>query len=46
LDLEYIRFLIAIFQVKQVLVATAWRVFRLRMEKMPPDVEGSCEYIE
>jgi hypothetical protein len=28
------------------LVTTAWRVLRLRMEGRPPDMEGSCEYIE
>jgi hypothetical protein len=28
------------------LVATSWRVFRLRMEGRPPDTEGSCECIE
>jgi hypothetical protein len=28
------------------LVTTAWRVLRLRMEERPPDMEGSCEYIE
>jgi Na+/citrate or Na+/malate symporter len=27
-------------------VTTAWRVVRLRMEERPPDMEGSCEYIE
>jgi hypothetical protein len=27
-------------------VTTAWRVLRLRMEERPPDMEGSCEYIE
>ena len=31
---------------KWVPVTTAWRVFRLRMEERPADVEGSCEYIE
>jgi hypothetical protein len=28
------------------LVTTAWHVLRLRMEERPPDMEGSCEYIE
>jgi hypothetical protein len=27
-------------------VTTAWRVLGLRMEERPPDMEGSCEYIE
>ena len=27
-------------------VTTAWSVLRLRMEEQPPDMEGSCEYIE
>jgi hypothetical protein len=27
-------------------VTTAWRVRRLRMERRPPDTEGSCDYIE
>jgi hypothetical protein len=27
-------------------VTTAWRVLRLRMEELPPDMENSCEYIE
>jgi hypothetical protein len=31
---------------KWVPVTTAWRVLRLRMEERPPDMEGSCEYIE
>jgi hypothetical protein len=28
------------------LVTMAWRVLSLRMEGRPPDMEGSCEYIE
>jgi len=28
------------------LVTTAWRVLRLRMERRPPDTDGSCECIE
>jgi hypothetical protein len=31
---------------KWVPVTTAWRVLRLRMEKRPADMEGSCEYFE
>ena len=31
---------------KWVLVTTAWRVLRLRMEERPPDMEGSCKYIK
>jgi hypothetical protein len=31
---------------KWVPVTTAWRVFRLRMEERPPDMESSCEYTE
>jgi hypothetical protein len=31
---------------KWVPVLMAWRVLRLWMEKRPPDMEGSCEYIE
>jgi hypothetical protein len=31
---------------KSVPVTTAWRVLGLRMEERPPDMEGSCEYIE
>jgi hypothetical protein len=31
---------------KWVPITTAWRVLRLRMEERPPDMEGSCEYIE
>jgi hypothetical protein len=31
---------------KWVPVTTALRVLRLRMEERPPDMEGSCEYIE
>jgi hypothetical protein len=31
---------------KWVPVTTTWRVLRLRMEERPPDMEGSCEYIE
>jgi hypothetical protein len=31
---------------KSVPVTTAWRVLRLRMEERPPDMEGSCEYVE
>ena len=27
-------------------VTTAWRVLRLRVKKLPPDMEDSCEYIE
>jgi hypothetical protein len=27
-------------------VTKAWRVLRLRMEERPPDIEGSCEYIQ
>ena len=27
-------------------VNTAWRVLRLRMEERPPNMNGSCEYIE
>jgi hypothetical protein len=30
----------------RVSVTTACRVLRLRMEERPPDMEGSCEYIE
>jgi len=28
------------------LVTTAWRVLRLRMERIPPSSEGSSEYTE
>jgi len=28
------------------LVTMAWRVFRLRMEERPPDMECSCECTE
>jgi hypothetical protein len=28
------------------LVTTAWRVLRLRMEGRPPDMDGNYEYIE
>jgi hypothetical protein len=31
---------------KWVPVTTAWRVLGLRMEERPPDMEGSCKYIE
>jgi hypothetical protein len=31
---------------KWVPVTTAWRFLRLQMEKWPPDIKGSCEYIE
>jgi hypothetical protein len=31
---------------KWVSVTTAWRVLGLRMKERPPDMEGSCEYIE
>jgi hypothetical protein len=31
---------------KCVPVTTAWRVLRLQMDERPPDMEGSCEYIE
>jgi hypothetical protein len=31
---------------KWVPVTTAWSVLRLRMEERPPDMEGSCEYVE
>jgi hypothetical protein len=31
---------------KWVPVTTAWRVLRLQMGERPPDMEGSCEYIE
>ena len=31
---------------KWVPVTTAWRVPRLRMEELSPDMEGSCEYTE
>jgi hypothetical protein len=27
-------------------VPTTWRVLGLLMEERPPDMEGSCEYIE
>jgi hypothetical protein len=27
-------------------VTRAWRVLGLLMEERPPDMEGSCEYIE
>jgi hypothetical protein len=26
-------------------VTTAWRVFSFRLEELPSDMEGSCEYI-
>ena len=32
--------------IKWVPITTAWRVLRLRMEKLPHDFEGICEYIE
>jgi hypothetical protein len=32
--------------VKRVPVTTAWGVLRLRMEELPPDMEGSWEGIE
>jgi len=31
---------------KWVPATTPWRVLTLRMEKRPPDKEGSCEYTE
>ena len=31
---------------ERVPVTTAWRVLGLRMEKRPPDMESSCEYVE
>jgi hypothetical protein len=27
-------------------VTTAWHALRLQMEEWPPDLKGSCEYIE
>ena len=33
-------------QVKWISVVTAWRILRLLLEERPPDMEGSCEYIE
>ena len=33
-------------RVKWVPVTTAWRVLGLGMEERPPDMEGSCKYIE
>jgi hypothetical protein len=38
--------LVSIFRAKCFPVTTAWRVLRLRMEERPPDMKGSCEYIE
>jgi hypothetical protein len=32
--------------VRWVPVTTTWHVLRLRMEKEPPAMEGTCEYIE
>jgi hypothetical protein len=29
---------------KCVPVTIAWRALRLRIEELPPDIEGSCEY--
>jgi hypothetical protein len=29
-----------------ILVTTAWRVLKVRMEERPPAMEGRCEYIE
>jgi hypothetical protein len=31
---------------KWVPVTMVWRVLRLRMEERPPNMEGSCEYVE
>jgi hypothetical protein len=35
-----------IYDDKCVPVTTARHILRLRMEERPPDMEGSCEYIE
>jgi len=32
--------------IKWVPIPTAWHVLRLRMEELPTDFEGICEYIE
>jgi len=31
---------------KWVPVTTTWHILRLQMEEWPPDMEGSCKYIE
>jgi len=36
---------VILYSVTSGTVTTAWRVLRLRMEKRPPDTEGSCQYI-
>jgi hypothetical protein len=46
---EHVTFMISIenfLRDKWVPVTTAWRVLRFRMEERPPDMEGSCEYVE
>jgi hypothetical protein len=32
--------------VRWVPVTTAWHILRLQIEEWPPDMEGSCKYIE
>ena len=43
---KWVRVTTAWHRDKWVPVTTTWRVLRLRTEERPPDMEGSCEYIE
>jgi hypothetical protein len=45
-DLLYDRLLMNEFREAWVPVTIAWCVLRLQMEEQPPDMDGSCEYLE
>jgi hypothetical protein len=40
------KYIVILIHDKWIPVTTVWRVLRLLMEERPPDMEGSCEYIE